>query len=66
MKPEHKKQIDDMSYRSMLSLQRFAPIGEKNPLFEGDTYDYFKKVMDEKYEKIGNAGHVAISKELGF
>lgn len=64
MTPEQKKTIDEMSYTQMLSLWRFAPVG--HPMFEGDTGEYFSKVMKEKKEKVGAAGHTAASKLIGW
>lgn len=64
MKAEDKKSIDKMSYESMLSLWRFAPAG--HPMFQGDTGEYYSKVMQEKREQIGNKAHVATSKSIGF
>jgi len=55
-----KKRIDDMTQEEMARLWRFAPVGE--PLFQGDTGDYFKKVFFE--EKGGFTP--AISKGLGW
>ena len=56
--------IDEMSYESMLSLWRFAPSG--HPMFQGETGEYFAKVMAEKRDQIGNNAHVAISKSIGW
>ena len=64
MTPDQKKRIDDMDYESMLRLWRFAPTGDA--FFQGDTGDYFKKVMGEKREKVGPAAHVAASKSIGW
>lgn len=58
---EWKQQIDNMSYRDMLTRWRFAPVGD--PMFQGETGDYFTKVMFEKKKTVN---HVAISKEIGF
>jgi hypothetical protein len=64
MTPEQKKEIDDMDYVSMLSLWRNAPSG--HPMFQGDTGDYYAKVMAEKRRKVGSAAHVAASKSIGW
>lgn len=62
---EIKKQIDGMSYESMLSKWRFAPAGD--PLFQGGpVFDYFEKSMKEKREKVGDAGCVMASKSIGW
>ena len=63
MKEEIKKQIDDMDYRSMLSLWRNAPSG--HPMFQGDVGDYYSEIMKKKREEVGNAAHVAVSKSIG-
>jgi hypothetical protein len=56
-----KKSIDESSYESLLSRWRFSKIGE--PLFQGESGDYFQKVMLEKKELVD---HVAISKKIGW
>jgi hypothetical protein len=43
---EEKQKIDKMSQLEMARLWRFAPSTE--PLFQGDTGKYFKKVFKEK------------------
>ena len=59
MTPEQKKTIDEMSQYSMCSKWRFAKSGD--PLLQGDTGDYFSKVMKEK------GGFTSeISKDLGW
>ena len=63
MTPEQKSKIDNMSYESMLSLWRFAPIGD--PLFSGETGEYFSKVIKERRAQVGNGAHVAASKSIG-
>ena len=56
-----KWQIDNMSYESMLRQWRFTPGG--TPMFQGESGDYFAKVMAEK--RIA-ADHVKISKDIGW
>ena len=63
MKEETKKQIDAMDYESMLSLWRFAPIG--HPMLQGETGDYYAKVMREKAAKLTDSEKTAISKLVG-
>ena len=60
MTPEQKKTIDDMSQYDMCRLWRFAKTGE--PLLQGDTGQYFKKVLFE--QKGGFTPE--ISKKLGW
>ena len=57
----HKKWIDEASYEQLLSKWRFAPIGD--PMFQGDTGDYYAKVMREKREHVD---HVQVSKNVGW
>lgn len=53
--------IDGLTYKEMLKLWRFSPTG--SALFQGETGEYFSKVMREKKEKVNAA---AISKEVGW
>ena len=59
MTPEQKKTIDEMSQYYMCSKWRFAKSGD--PLLQGDTGDYFAKVMKEK-----GGLTPEISKDLGW
>jgi len=59
---QEKKLIDEMSYKDMLSLWRFAHIG--HPLFQGDTGDYYMTAMDAKRVAIGNHACVSASKTV--
>lgn len=61
---EMKRQIDNMSYTELLSSWRHAPVG--SPYFQGEVGEHYTKVMARKKEEIGNAGHVAASKEIGW
>lgn len=56
-----KNQIDAMSYESMLRQWRFAPIGDL--MFQGESGDYFSKVMQEKKK---NVDSTKISKSIGW
>jgi len=64
MTEEEKESIDSMDYESMLRLWRNAPAGHH--LFKGETGDYYKKVMSEKRDEIGNDAHVMASKNIGW
>jgi hypothetical protein len=55
------EQINNMTYSTMLRRWRFAEVGD--PIFQGETGDYFKKVMELK--KI-QADHVGTSKSVGW
>lgn len=60
---ENKKYIDGLSYESLLSHNRFAPIGDK--WFQGETGDYWLKRMYE-LKNSGIVDHVGISKKIGW
>ncbi|MHA1867544.1 MAG: hypothetical protein ACTSXD_05710 [Candidatus Heimdallarchaeaceae archaeon] len=62
--PENKKHIDNMSYESLLSQWRNAPVG--NPWFQGETGEYWGDRMKElRSQPGGNARHVSASKSIG-
>jgi hypothetical protein len=61
---EIKKRIDNMPYETMLSRWRFAPVGD--PMFQGETGDYYLKVMSAKRELVGHNAHVQASKNIGW
>jgi len=63
MNESQKDWIDNASYEQLLSLWRGAPVGE--PLFQGDTGDYYSKIMAEKRSAVGPAAAVAASKSIG-
>ena len=63
MTDEQKKQIDGMSYRELLRIWRFTPLGSDNKLLKGEAGEYFAKVMFEKRDK---CDHVAVSKAVGW
>jgi len=62
MTEAEKSWIDNSSYEGLLSRWRFAPAGD--PMFTGDTGQYYKKVMAEK-RAADPGGHVAASKSIG-
>lgn len=59
-----KKQIDDMSYETMLSLWRNSPLGHY--MFQGEIGEYYSKIMNKKRNEVGQAAHVAASKSIGW
>lgn len=62
---DKKKYIDSLSYESLLSRWRFAPVGD--PWFQGETGSYWGKRMCELREQPGGHDrHVAASKSLGW
>jgi len=60
---ENKNHIDNLSYEQLLSKWRFAPSGD--PWFQGETGEYWGKVMAEKRSK-DNDEHVRASKKIGW
>jgi len=56
-----KEEINGMSYESMLRQWRSSPFGAL--IFEGESGDYFLKVMQEKKKKVD---YVQISKNIGW
>ena len=60
---ENKNHIDNLSYEQLLSVWRFAPPGD--PWFQGETGEYWSKVMAEKRNK-DNDEHVRASKKIGW
>lgn len=63
MTPEQKQWIDEADYESLLRLWRNAPTGE--PLFQGDTGQYYRTVMAKKRDADAGAA-VAASKHIGW
>lgn len=61
MNEQTKRWIDAASYEELLSKWRFASIGD--PMFQGDTGDYYAAVMREKRK---SADHVQDSKNIGW
>ena len=61
---EMKDWIDKASYEQLLSKWRSAPAG--SPFFQGETGQYYSRVMAKKRENVGNAEHVRASKSIGW
>jgi hypothetical protein len=61
---ELKNEIDNMSYSQMLSKWRFTPAG--NNLFQGESGDYFAKVLGEKKNDLSIDNQAGISKFVGW
>lgn len=59
-----KEKIDSMDYKAMLRAWRFAPPGE--PMFQGETGEYFVEVMGRRRQEIGDEEAVRISKRIGW
>ena len=64
MTEETKKNIDNMTYISMLSLWRNAQIG--HPYLTGIVGDYFSEVMKNKRAEITAEEHTQASKHIGW
>lgn len=64
MTPEQKAWIDEASYSALLHKWRFGPVGD--PMFTGETGNYYERVLAEKKEIIGHEGAVEVSKMLGW
>ncbi len=62
MTDKQKAWIDNATYRQLFSHWRFAPVGD--PMFQGDTGDYYIKAMKEK--RPSDQEHSQISKDLGW
>ena len=60
---EQKKWIDDADYETLLRQWRFGEIGSL--LFQGETGEYYKKVMAEKRDA-DPGGAVTASKSIGW
>jgi hypothetical protein len=58
-----KNRIDGMNYEQMLRRWRFAPIGD--PMFQGETGDYFAEVMKTKKSQLTDEEQVRASKNVG-
>lgn len=61
--PEAKAWIDNASYMQLLSRWRFAPAGD--PIFQGDSGDYYATVMAEKHDADPDEA-VRASKAIGW
>jgi len=56
--------IDNASYEDLLQRWRFASCGD--PFFQGETGQYYSRVMAEKKDKLSNSERVEISKRIGW
>lgn len=61
---EMKQWIDRASYEQLLSRWRTAPIG--SPWFQGEVGAHYEATMKTKRAEVGDAGHVAASKSIGW
>ena len=63
MTQDEKEWIDNASYEQLLRKWRNAPSG--NPMFQGETGQYYRLVMAKRRNEIGPAEHVRASKNIG-
>ena len=63
MDREQKYWIDTTSYEELLRRWRYGRIGD--PLFQGFTGNYYKKIMTKKGDALPVEEKVAISKRVG-
>lgn len=64
MTPEEKNWIDNASYEELLRKWRRAPSG--SDWFIGKTGQYYKKVMFQKRDEVGDKKTVRASKNIGW
>ncbi len=62
--PDVKMMIDGMSYGKLLEKWRFAPAGD--PLFTGESGQYYAEVMKDRREHLPAGAHAAISRCLAI
>ena len=65
MNQTDKDWIDSATYEMLLRRWRFAKAGE-DPIFQGDTGDYYSKVMFGKRDKLEPGEAVRASKTIGW
>jgi hypothetical protein len=61
---EVKDIIDGMTYREMLERWRYTPAGD--PLFTGESGQYFAEAMSKRRENLEPGVHAAISRLLAL
>jgi len=64
MTDEQKKWIDNASYTALLRRWRFAP--SEDGIFQGETGQYYCKVIAKRKAEVGQAAHVKASKSIGW
>lgn len=60
---EIKQWIDSQDYLALLRRWRFGPIGD--PIFQGESFEYYKKTMAQKKQETRDNG-VSASKTIGW
>jgi len=61
---KEKTAVDALSYEQLLTIVRFAPVGDVR--FQGELGKYTLDRMSELREKVGPAEHTATSKRIGW
>lgn len=64
MTDAQKEWIDTATYEQLLRRWRNARVGDS--IFQGDTGEYYSKIMAAKRDQVGQAAHVAASKSIGW
>lgn len=64
MDTKTKETIDNMPYIEMLRRVRYAPAGD--PMFQGDTGNYFNQVFEAKRQALTVDQRVYASKQVGW
>jgi hypothetical protein len=64
MTPEQKAEIDGMDYEGLLRRWRFSPAGD--PMFQGDTGEYFLARMVAEKKRAGEAEAAETSRRIGW
>ena len=62
MTDQEKAWIDAAAYQTLLERWRYAPAG--HPMFQGETGDYYSKVMFAKRDALENGEAARISKSI--
>jgi len=61
---EMKNWIDNASYKELLYMWRFEPVG--SPFFIGEMGDYYARKLNQKREEVGAEEAVKASKSIGW
>ena len=64
MTVDQKQWIDRSTYKMLLEKWRFAPAGD--PIFQGESREYYEKIMADRRKKLGPEVHTQASKEIGW
>jgi len=64
MTNKQKKWIDSADYEALLRRWRFAP--SEDAMFQGETGEYYRKVMAKRAAGLDPAARVNASKSIGW